>query len=283
MPEKTDLLYERFEEQLPPHKLYNSTKWARMLENVQWAVAQAKPLADTLGLSGTGPAKHPLSYEPMKMTSLGKHCYISTAGAGGIYSKILLKSVADLCTEETSSVIDLGSGWGNYIFSCWMTVGVPSEAHFYACEITPNGRKCVSLLSTVEPAIDIKPLYFNYLEPDYSLIPHGQKEIVVYTSHSIEQISVLPKEVFIRLLDIADVVKCVHLEPVGWQIRKGTREYSSINEEHEAYCRDKGYNTNLWKLLQELEQKNYIKLDQVVPDIIGTHFNPASLIRWSKL
>lgn len=231
--------------------------------------------------SRRGVVPPPIDYRPVRFVSAGDVVHISAPGAGGIYGKILTKSLMDMCSDETDAVIELGSGWGNYLCGLWLGGG-PKHARYYAGEITEMGRACTALLATLEPELSVRPFRFDYFDPDYSAIGHA-REAVVYTSHSIEQIPEVPREVFTRLLDTADRVRGLHLEPIGWQVH---RDLGTIlppfSEAQEARNRQYDYNLNLWPLLLELKVEGLIDIEAVLPDIIGMEYNPATLVRWVK-
>lgn len=256
-------------------------QWKPFHDAIESIIQHETSLSRALSLAvRRGPAP-PIVYDPVRFISCGEVINISAPGAGGIYGKILHKSMLDICTDETDIIVELGSGWGNYLFGLWLTGG-PRDARYYAGEITEMGRACTSLLKTIEPGIDITPFHFDYFNPEYSSIKPG-REAVVYTSHSIEQIPELPREVITRILETADRVRGLHLEPIGWQVhrQRGTA-LPDFSEAQEARNQRYGYNMNLWPLLLQLESEGLIEIETVIPDIIGMEYNPSTLIRWVK-
>jgi hypothetical protein len=263
------------------HKDYEA-HWKPIHDAIQSSIQNETSLSRVLSLaSRRGVVPPPISYKPVRFVSAGEVVHISAPGAGGIYGKILTKSLIDMTTDETDTIIELGSGWGSYLFALWLGGG-PRNARYYAGEITEMGRACTSLLSMLESGISISPFRFDYYNPDYSAIKPG-REAVVYTSHSIEQIPQLPREVFTEILKSADRVRGLHLEPIGWQVHRNIGTIlPPFSEAQEARNHELEYNLNLWPLLLDLEAEGLIEIETVVTDIIGMEYNPSTLIRWNK-
>jgi hypothetical protein len=223
----------------------------------------------------------PVSYEPFEIVSCGTLTQVSKAGFAAIYGDILLRSVLEMCGSSADTVIELGSGWGNYLMRIWLSGG-PRDARYYACEYTRTGRACTEALATLEPGLKIVPVAFDYRQPDFSAIEPGART-VVYTSHSVEQVDVLPRALFEKLLALSDEVVGLHLEPVGWQVRRERGErLPAFSEAHQRRCQKYEYNRNLWPLLLQLEADGLIAIQEAIPDIVGMSYNPATLIRWVK-
>lgn len=101
---------------------------------------------------------------------------------------------------------------------------------------------------------------------------------LVFTSHSIEQIDVLPEGVIASLLDLAPQVTGVHFEPIGWQMDREIEIGAT-----EAYSRARSYNRNLWPTLKGLADRGLIEILKVVPDIFHQkRTNVSTLVIWRK-
>ena len=60
---------------------------------------------------------------------------------------------------------------------------------------------------------------FDYYEPDLSFLKEG-RNVLFFTVHSIEQITMLDRAVFDEMLGRSRNTFCFHFEPVGWQSDK---------------------------------------------------------------
>jgi hypothetical protein len=265
---------------LDRHKDYEQI-WAPVLDSIRAVVRQETVLSRAIGRLTLASATSPLEYGPVSIMSSGQLVPVSAQGALGIHGDILVRTVFDMCRDGADNVIELGSGWGHYLFKLWIS-GAPKDARYYACELTSVGRECAALLGSIEPDLKLQAVPFDYRRPEYGQIARGRKT-VVYTSHSIEQVQTLGPDVITGLLDTADRVEGLHLEPVGWQVRRQRKEkLPAFSEQHEARCRKYEYNENLWTLLLALAAEGRIEITACVPDIIGVPYNPSTLIRWSK-
>lgn len=226
--------------------------------------------------------------EEKRAMDLGQGSYVAfdklvelpSRGAQRLHRGVVTEAVCDLCSRDTKSVIELGSGWGEHLCNVW-NEGGPRDATYFALEIAESGRKCALVLAALEPGLKLKAAHFNYVEPDFSAVPRGQKEIVVYSVQSIEQVKEVPKDLITGLCGLADAVKCVHFEPIGWQmIPEG--EKNPVTRRHEERCAAKRYNANYWALLRAAEEEGLITILKAVPNFFGLEHNPTSYIVWAK-
>jgi hypothetical protein len=219
---------------------------------------------------------------------LGKGRYVAfdtsvelpSRGAQKLHRGSVVEAVIDLCSPDTQVVVELGSGWGEHLCNVW-TGGGPRDATYYACEITESGRQCARVLAGLERGLRLETPHFDYLNPDFSAIPRGQKEVIVYSVHSIEQVREVPMELITRLCGLADSVKVAHFEPVGWQMIDTTQK-TELTRRHEARCKEKNYNRNLWALLRQAEAEHRIHVRTAIPNFFGLEHNPTSYIIWEK-
>ena len=200
-------------------------------------------------------------------------------GGGYLHRGVVARSVLGACSPQTGSIVELGSGWGEHLCNIWLAGG-PMGARYYACELSEYGRKCALVLAALEPAMALEAPRFNYVEPDFAFMPADQDEVVVYSVHSVEQVRDVAPDLIERLCGVARVVRCIHVEPVGWQMVPEA-EWNDVTARHAERCREKGYNENLWRLLREAESDGRIRIEAAVPNFFGVERNPASYIRWS--
>jgi hypothetical protein len=216
------------------------------------------------------------SVEAADGTAYGKRVTLPKAALHGA-RRALHSHVLTTVMPDADLVVELGSGWGNNLLDLYLAGG--PRGRYFALEPTRLGRQAVESLATLEPSLDLTALPFDYERPDYGSLPTADR-LLVFTSHSVEQIQQLPEVAITRLFEIADEIVGVHFEPVGWQIDPAaagevgaTRAYSEAN----------GYNENLWPLLNELADAAELTIETVVPDILHHKiWNASSLIVWRR-
>ena len=206
---------------------------------------------------------------------------LSPFAYGGNQSFISNK-IMSYCREEELTIVDLGSGYGRNLFWLWLHGG-PKHAKYVACEFTDIGRKCTKKLATLATDMNIETYHFDFYKPDIKSIIKESKNILFFTCHSIEQIPFISQDFFDELLISDANVKCIHFEPVGWQIRKSCSLSAMVGSD-ERHAEKNDYNRNLWEILDSLKSQGKIDLDEVTPEIIGINpINSTSLISWHKI
>ena len=131
--------------------------------------------------------------------------------------------------------------------------GGPRRATYFALEPSQSGRTCFSLLASLEPALTALSAAYDYSQPCYDDVPRGHAHALVFTSHSIEQVPELKREILTELFSLASELTVVHFEPVGWQIRAERGLEAARVGATKEYSEAKKYNRNLWELLVDLE------------------------------
>jgi hypothetical protein len=185
------------------------------------------------------------------------------------------------CSQDIDCVVEMGSGPALFLFKFWLTNG-PLDADYYALEITQAGRLCVSIMSCIEPNLKLKPLFFDYQNPDFSALRNKYKNVLIFSKGSIEQIQTLRDVFFEELLSISKQLTCVHYEPVGWQIVKPYKR-NSLTRKHKLYCEKRKYNTNLWELLKKFESKRLININDYSINFSGKARHMETYISWTKV
>lgn len=180
---------------------------------------------------------------------------------------------------DADAVIELGSGWGYNLFNIWMRGG-PLDAHYVGLEYTDAGRRVASRIAksaTSGPKLDVHP--FDYYELEWRWLAKKFERAVIYTSHSIEQITELPTNFVERVSTLADDFVCLHFEPVGWQI-PGAQDRDAGFGQLE-YSQKHGYNTNLWALLNQKAETGSIEIFDARANVMAVKlYNGTSTIFW---
>lgn len=200
--------------------------------------------------------------------------------AGALHRAAVVETVIDLCSPATETVIELGSGWGEHLCNLYLQ-GAPANANYYACEISESGRKCALVLAALEEGFNLQACHFNYVEPDFTSIPKKQKEVVVYSVHSVEQVPEVPIDLIRKLCELGDSVCGAHFEPIGWQmIEEGKKNEMTLA--HQKRCETNKYNRNFWPMLLQAQAEGLITIEKAIPNFFGRDYNPASYIVWRK-
>lgn len=214
-----------------------------------------------------------LSLEPQAGIALGSRLTLPRAAMTGARRDLIQRLLLDACRPETSMVVELGSGGGMNLLNLHLWGG--PRVPYHALEPTESGRRCTEILSALDPQLDLATASFDFEQPRYGALPGGNAHVLVFTVHSIEQVTELPREAITGLFDLGASVTGLHFEPVGWQILD-VPDQASLE-----YAVRQRYNRNLWALLQELAQGGELTVDTVVPDLFGDKYkNPGTLIVW---
>ena len=202
--------------------------------------------------------------------------------------------VAGYCADDTRRIVELGSGWGANLFGLWLA-GAPRAAEYVALEYTEAGREATRLLAGTEAALDLKVIPFDYHAPDLAAFRTAEKT-VVFTAHSIEQITHLNDALFEELLAIPGLDRVVHVEPVGWQLLADTAAGPligllsrivpprlSLELDLRRRSRSTGYNVDLLPKLRALERAGRIRIERIEKNYVGTNpLNPGTAIVWRR-
>ena len=201
---------------------------------------------------------------------------------------VKMRAALDAFGPDVGRIVETGSGWGKTLFNLYL-YGAPAGVEYFALELTQTGRKVTELVAReCAPRMHINTQFFNYYEPDFSMLMEPRKTCFV-THHSIEQIPVLEALVIERMLATPGFHRCVHLEPCGFQIPGGgwlvgqdaEKRMEEIDAENLRFSTKKNQNKNLYPLLRQLEHVGKIKM-HVVRKHFTSHLlaNATSLIVW---
>ena len=205
----------------------------------------------------------------------GRRQPLAGAFSVGGAERLVADSVVDACTEHTDLVIELGCGWGWHLLGSWLAGG-PRGALYVGAEFTDAGCRAAQRLADLDPELRFRAHAFDYHDPT-SLDALGTfREAVVLTVHSIEQIPHVAPGLIKTIAGLADSVRCLHFEPVGWQVSADGRGSS------QAYAESHDYNRDLIAVLRAEEAAGVLEIDAIQQDIVG--LNPANStthVRWN--
>lgn len=168
-------------------------------------------------------------------------------------------------SRQADAVIELGSGWGRNLANAFLS-GANPDAVYVAGEYTEAGRAAARHLGMRRSNWKLKSVSFDYGELSLSLERFASATVV--TVHSVEQVPTISAGFVDFVRGLADEVTCIHLEPIGWQIRRETScDYAERND----------YNRNLWDVLSVAD----VEFLEVATDVVGINpDNPTSLVVW---
>ncbi len=188
----------------------------------------------------------------------------------------ICKKIIDKCNDKTEAIIEIGSGYGRNLFWTWL-YGAPKNIKFFGLEFTESGRIAADTLASMEKGINYKSLSFNYYKPNFDFLSSIKGHVIFVTVHSIEQIPKLDIEFFKKIIELKNNVDCIHFEPIGWQIKPNKFKRGSSKQ----YAKMNDYNTNLFPLIQELQEKKLISIQEILPNFICINpKNGTSVLSW---
>lgn len=210
------------------------------------------------------------------------------------YSTVMLEAIKAHMPAGTERVVEMGSGWGAIVSSLWLS-GAPRDADYWALEYTEAGRETSTLFAAAEPRFRLQTRAFDYHDADFSYLTEPKKTLV-YSTYSIEQITFVKDALIDRIMAIPGFARCVHIEPVGWQVepdafparldrvmRKLGLPALDQASASGRRCRRHGKNRNLLETLRRYEQQGKIVIEAIDKDLVANDpLNPGTLVVWRK-
>jgi len=227
------------------------------------------------------------------------HNYSYQAIRQGIRSA-RIQEIISACDRSTERIIELGAGYACQLFSVWLNGG-PREAEYHAYEFSPKARNVAKIIKDTTGFSQLKIHDFDFYNPNLSNLDN--KPTVVFTNYSIEGIPMIKPALIEAISQIPGLQKCIHLEPIGWQI-KDTAWLASKNVfsalKNKSICKKIDFdtkraysnwaNTNLYSVLEQMQKKRLIKIVKIIKNFNGRScdvngrscYVPATLIIWQK-
>jgi hypothetical protein len=182
------------------------------------------------------------------------------------HHELLLETLDD-GVAASDTVVELGCGYG---YNLHLLKRRHPGKRFLGGEYSANGVRLAQALFSDDPGITVER--FNYYDEHYPILRHLPGRVLLFTSHSIEQ---LPSAAgVIRSITRSGITATVcHLEPVF----ELTDETTVLGLLRRRYIQMNDYNRDL---LTSLEQEG-VKVDRKVVDAFGLNpLNPTSILRW---
>ncbi len=168
------------------------------------------------------------------------------------------------------TVVELGAGYG---YNLWMLTKHLSFSSYWGGEYSANAVRLGNALYRQHPSIKMFP--FNYYDPaSYRILTEAQQPVVVFTSHSLEQIPSAQPVIDALRSHRGIIDKVVHFEPAHQLY-----DDSLLGMMRSRYTQVNDYNADL---LDQLKSRNDIRIEDVKANVLGQNvLNPTSVITWS--
>jgi SAM-dependent methyltransferase len=181
-------------------------------------------------------------------------------------------------------ILVLGSGYGRNIFYYLYNYKyLFSGIDIISGEITKNGIEIQEYIKNKyfkEEKIKILKFDYNNSTEFFKNIENKYKNILVLTFSSIQEITYINDIFFENLLNLhCEKLKCINIEPIGWQITSNSLMKENTNG-YRSY-----YNKNLFQKIKELEKNNKILINNVIVDFFNYDIveSCCSLVEWEKI
>lgn len=176
-------------------------------------------------------------------------------------------------------IVELGCGYGRNLFEIYYRGGA-RDVPYFGGEFTASGEKIAAKLAEATAEMNATFFHFNHLKPDLSILrERGFERVFVFTCHTIEQVAQIPDEWFKEVASIGKHVRCIHLEPYGFQ----SKSLGRASDEHHKFMSKQGWNQNFLDVLLRAKDNGEIMLDDTVLEIgCGDPLNPGSIACWHK-
>ena len=214
-----------------------------------------------------------------------------------ITDAVKMREIINEMDPETERIVELGAGWAKTLLNIWR-FGGPKDAEYWALELTKAGRRTTEMIvEHCAPTMKIRTAAFDYYDNDFSALGTDAKRTCVVTHHSLEQIPQMDPGLIEAILAIPGFDRCVHIEPVGWQIPTNNwlefdgrgdpkihlKRMKKIDDGNRDFSEKKNQNRNLYPVLRDFEKKGVIRM-RVVRKYLVSHRirNATTLISWEK-
>lgn len=188
--------------------------------------------------------------------------------------------LVDYCrNRKLDAILELGSGYSQNLIKLFYEGG--PRVPYYAGEYTQSGVRCSNMLAGLSDELDLTSFEFDYRNPNFSILPKLDN-ILVFTSHSIEQVDNIPDTLLPLIANIAKNVTCIHFEPFGFQLTSPDQDPEHIMVQRSIFEKNQ-WNQNLASKLVFHHLNKDINLTYLCPNMFGgEQENPTSLAIWSN-
>ncbi|MBQ9221583.1 MAG: hypothetical protein SPK83_06420 [Succinivibrio dextrinosolvens] len=180
-------------------------------------------------------------------------------------------------TGPYDAVIELGCGYGRNLFNIFYGGG-PTDICYFGGEYTKSGEEICRDLATATPSMKTQFFHFNHLEPDLSIIREKFERVFIFTVHTIEQVTRIPDNWFSAVSKVAPFVRCVHIEPFGFQ----ATQLGPLSKIHKESFVKNQWNMNFYENFLNAKDRNEIEIeDCLIENLYSTDIcNMSSFAVW---
>jgi len=219
-----------------------------------------------------------------RVISNGKIINIDDSEKLNYWEKSRKYMIDNLDNNDYDLIVELGSGYGRNIFYyLYQFKNKLINTEIISGEYTQGGCDTQNYIKNKffnDSNLKIYRFDYNNSKDFFLNISNKYKNILILTFWSIEQVTYLNDDFFNNILNLkCDKLKVINIEPIGWQISE-----KSLMKENKTGYRSY-YNKNLYIKLKELENKNVIKINNIILDFFNFDEIQSSgtLIEWEKI
>ena len=177
-------------------------------------------------------------------------------------------------------IVDLGGGWGHRLFDLFL-LGVKSK-EYVLLERSIAGRRCSNLVySLFSNLFKFSCHHFDWNHLEDMPVFEGHQNVILFSTHSIEQVPELENKTFDILIDKfpdTENLYGVHLEPVTFQIPVEKSNNPLRYKRDIKYAMDHKYNLDFYN---KLSRTKNIFIRHVSPGVFDScHGNSTSVLIW---
>lgn len=208
---------------------------------------------------------------------------VTVSGTAADYSRAMDSLAVDTLRRHVPAaaelVFDLGCGWGHRMFDAYLA-GIAPAAKYWGGDRSQASRFLVERIHTLFPDLRAGWFPFDFLHPDFDIVPGSPREVCLFTCHAIEQVTRIGTALFDRILarfpDSA--ITGIHLEPVTFQLEPGA--HGNAADVNYAYAKQRDYNLDLVAQLRGHPRIEMIASETGVLDRGGG--NATSILIWKR-
>lgn len=180
-------------------------------------------------------------------------------------------------TGPYDAIVELGCGYGRNLFNIFYSGG-PTDICYYGGEFTKSGEELCKDLATATPSMQTQFFHFDHLKPDLSILRGKYERIFVFTVHTIEQVKTIPDEWCKKVAEAAPFVRCVNIEPFGFQLA----ELGPRSRAHKEFFTRNEWNLNFSEVVTRAKENNEIEVEDLQLENIysSDSTNMSSVIVW---
>ena len=179
---------------------------------------------------------------------------------------------------EFDCLVELGCGFGRNLFEVFYGGG-PDDIEYLGAELSASGLELFETLASLNPRMRVRAIRFDILDPDFSFLA-DYENVLVFTSHAIEQVTSLDANFVTQLAKAALRVVGIHFEPFGFQVSPALGPATRIHKEN---ILANEWNVDLVHRLVEARNEGAIRILTLAPEASFTDANnPTSIAVWES-